>query len=89
MNGYNPQTNTLIDAKCWTCWPRNDQSWSNSSVVNQARRQQTIAEQTGRTVEWHVPDQAAATRVQNAFDTVVDSANPINQSTIRIVITPQ
>ncbi len=88
FDGYNPKTNTLIDAKCWVCWPRNDKSWSNASVVNQAHRQQRIAQQTGRTVEWHVPDQAAATRVQNAFATAT-TAKKIDPNVVRIVITPQ
>lgn len=40
FDGCNPQTNTLIDAKCWTCWPDNSLSYSNRSVVDQAFRQQ-------------------------------------------------
>jgi hypothetical protein len=88
FDGYNPQTNALIDAKCWTCWPNNSLSFSNQSVVDQAFRQQRIAQQTGRTVEWHVPDQAAATRVQNAFATAPQNQR-IDPNTVRIVVTPQ
>lgn len=87
FDGYNPQTNALIDAKCWTCWPNNSLSFSNQSVVDQAFRQQRIAQQTGRTVEWHVPDQAAATRVQNAFATAPDELR-IDPNVVRIVVTP-
>ncbi|WOE76616.1 Tox-REase-5 domain-containing protein [Alterisphingorhabdus coralli] len=88
FDGFDPATNTLIDAKCWTCWPRNDLSFSNQSVVNQAFRQQRIAQQTGRTVEWHVPDEAAATRVRNAFTTAPDELR-IDPKVVRIVVTPK
>ncbi len=88
FDGYNPQTSALIDAKCWTCWPNNSLSFSNQSVADQAFRQQRIAQQTGRTVEWHVPDQVAATRVQNAFATASQSQR-INPNVVRIIVMPE
>nr|WP_082206104.1 Tox-REase-5 domain-containing protein [Pannonibacter phragmitetus] len=87
FDGYNPQTNALIDARCWTCWRNNSWSLFNQSVVDQAFRQQLIAQQTGRIVEWHVPDQAAASRVQNAFATAPQSQR-IDPNVVRIVVTP-
>ncbi|WP_231886954.1 Tox-REase-5 domain-containing protein, partial [Thalassospira xiamenensis] len=88
FDGYNPATNALIDAKCWTCWPNNSLDFSNQSVVDQAFRQQRVALETGRTVEWHVPDQSAAIRIQNAFATAPNEMR-IDPSIVRIVVTPK
>ena len=88
FDGYNPATNALIDAKCWTCWPNNNLDFSNQSVVDQAFRQQRVALETGRTVEWHVPDQSAAIRIQNAFATASNEMR-IDPSIVRIVVTPK
>lgn len=88
FDGYDPDTNTLLDAKCWTCWPI-DAPFSVNSVIEQARRQQRIAEQTGTTVEWHVPSQETANKVLDAFESVPEGQPEINMDIIRIIVTPE
>ena len=82
FDGYDPDTDTLIDAKCWTCWPI-DKPFSTRSVVSQARDQERAAAASGANIQWHVPNEETAERVRTIFGAQVP---PI---TIAVVVTPE
>ncbi len=86
FDGYDPARRVLLDAKNFRNWPI-DQPFATRAVVDQAFRQQRVARLTGNTVEWHVPNQAAATRVQNAFQNA-PAGQTIDPNIVRIVVTP-
>ncbi|WP_108867166.1 Tox-REase-5 domain-containing protein [Aquimarina aquimarini] len=62
FDGYDPETNTLIDAKDWDGWPPEGnssfdtfaQQKEKTNILNDSR----IAEQNGSNLEYHVPTQA-------------------------------
>jgi hypothetical protein len=62
FDGYDPATNTLIDAKYWNKWPI-DEEFSYDSVVEQARSQITAAK--GTKIVWRISSAEKAATVSN------------------------
>jgi hypothetical protein len=60
FDGYDPATNTLIDAKYWNKWPI-DEGFSSDSVVKQAQSQIDAAR--GTNIVWRVPSPETAAKV--------------------------
>ncbi len=67
FDGYDPATNTLIDAKFWNGWPI-EAAFSSDSVIQMAERQVQAASASGANIQWVVPSQATATAITNIFD---------------------
>ncbi|MBY9063222.1 hemagglutinin repeat-containing protein [Sphingomonas yunnanensis] len=66
FDGYDPKTNTLIDAKNYADWPI-DKPFSSGSVLKQAEDQVAAAKGTGAKIEWRVATRDRAESVQNLF----------------------
>jgi filamentous hemagglutinin len=64
FDGYDPQTNTLVDAKLWNDWPI-DKGFSIDSVVKQAQTQVQAAD--GANILWYVPSHQTAIAIQSIF----------------------
>ena len=67
FDGYNPETNALIDAKDWDTWPPEGQSWAEDRVVDVARTDLEIAQEVGSSLEYHVPTQSKANQINSIF----------------------
>ncbi len=59
FDGYDPATNTLIDAKYWNKWPI-DEGFSSRSVIEQARSQINAAKGTNIVWKMASPQKAAS-----------------------------
>lgn len=83
FDGYDPEDNTLIDAKDWDNWPPSgsskfDQMMRNEEIQN-IQKDAQIAADNGADLEYHVPTQAKAdqilqmlgTNIPDNFDIVV------------------
>jgi len=86
FDGYDPETNTLIDAKDWDKWPPDGNSSFDKNMrkieVENARRDADIARQAGSDLEWHVPSEEKAAQVSDLLkDNKVEG--------IKIVVTPK
>lgn len=66
FDGYNPATNTLIDAKLWKNWPI-EAPFSQDSVTLQALQQIRAAEARGANIEWFVPSTETAAKLNTLF----------------------
>ncbi len=60
FDGYDPATNTLIDAKYWNKWPI-DEEFSSRSVIEQARNQINAAK--GTKIVWRMASPEKAEKV--------------------------
>ncbi len=65
FDGYDPATNTLIDAKYWNKWPI-DEGFSSDSVVKQAQSQIDAAK--GTNIVWRIASPEKAANVQDILD---------------------
>ena len=65
FDGYDPATNTLIDAKYWNKWPI-DEGFSSRSVVDQAQGQIDAAK--GTNIVWKIASPEKAEEVQRILD---------------------
>ena len=65
FDGYDPATNTLIDAKYWNKWPI-DAEFSSRSVVKQAQSQIDAAK--GTNIVWKIASPEKAANVQDILD---------------------
>ena len=65
FDGYEPATNTLIDAKYWNKWPI-DEGFSSDSVVKQAQSQIDAAK--GTNIVWRIASPEKAANVQDILD---------------------
>jgi hypothetical protein len=66
FDGYDPATNTLLDAKLWNNWPIST-TFSTDSVLKQAEAQ--IKAAGGANIEWVVPSAATANAIEEIFRT--------------------
>ncbi|MDR2951306.1 MAG: restriction endonuclease fold toxin 5 domain-containing protein [Prevotella sp.] len=67
FDGYDPETNTLIDAKKWDDFPPEGQKWAEDKIVKEARNDAEIAGEAGCDLEWHVPTKERATQLEKIF----------------------
>ena len=71
FDGYDPETDTLIDAKDWDAgpkgWPPKDQDWASKNVADIARKDAAIARDAGSNLEYHVPTQEKANQLKKIF----------------------
>ena len=71
FDGYDPETNTLIDAKDWDSgpkgWPPKDQDWASKNVADIARKDAAIAKDAVSKLEYHVPTQEKANQLKKIF----------------------
>jgi len=71
FDGYDPATNTLIDAKDWKDWPPNGNSeWAKrrrKNVIDSARKDSEIAKSSGSKLEWRVSDPKKAKELSKMF----------------------
>ncbi len=68
FDGYDPETNTLIDAKDWgDKWPPEGQKWAEEKIVKEARIESEIAKETGCNLEYHVPTEAKRKQLEKIF----------------------
>jgi len=82
FDGYDPETNTLTDAKDWDGWPPEGQQWAEDKVAKIAQDDLDIANQVGSNLEYHVPTQAKADQLNRIFgDRGLDD--------IKVVVTPK
>jgi hypothetical protein len=65
FDGYNPATNTLIDAKYWNKWPI-DEVFSSRSVAEQAQSQIDAAK--GTDIVWKIASPERASKVRNILN---------------------
>jgi hypothetical protein len=82
FDGYDPASNTLIDAKFWNNWPIST-GFSTQSVVTQATTQ--IQAANGANIIWYVPSQATATAVENILTA---PQNGIPVGAIQVIVAP-
>jgi len=86
FDGYDPETNTLIDAKDWDSdpkgWPPKDQDWASKNVADIARKDAAIAKDAGSKLEYHVPTQEKADQLKKIF--LKERVNGVN-----VVVTPK
>ena len=64
FDGYEPETNTLIDAKLWNDWPI-EKKFSTDSVMEQVERQLRSAR--GTKIVWRVPSSEKASQLEAIF----------------------
>lgn len=89
FDGYNPKTNTLIDAKDYKTgsdgFPPTGKGkftvMMENKVIKEAKHDAQIANEAGSKLEWHVPTQEKANQLQKLFD-----KNKIN---IHVVVNPK
>ncbi|WP_170941755.1 Tox-REase-5 domain-containing protein [Cellvibrio mixtus] len=71
FDGYDPETNTLIDAKDWEPgpkgWPPEGQDWASKNVAKIAEKDAAIAKDVGSKLEYHVPTQEKANQLKEIF----------------------
>jgi len=71
FDGYDPETNTLKDAKDWDKWPPSgNKPWEKAarqSEINKARMDADIASEAGGKLEYHVPTEEKATQLREIF----------------------
>ena len=71
FDGYDPETNSLIDAKDWEAgakgWPPEGQDWASKNVAEIARKDAAIAKDVGSKLEYHVPTQEKANQLNKIF----------------------
>ena len=67
FDGYDPETNTLTDAKDWDGWPPEGQTWAERKVTDVARKDLDIANGVGANLEYHVPTQSKADQLNRIF----------------------
>lgn len=65
FDGYDPATDTLIDAKYWNKWPI-DKKFSADSVLKQARSQIKAAK--GARIVWKMPSPERAAKVRSLLE---------------------
>ncbi len=65
FDGYEPATNSLIDAKYWNKWPI-DKKFSPNAVVDQAQRQIDAAK--GTHIIWRMSSQEYAAKVMKILE---------------------
>jgi len=86
FDGYDPETNTLIDAKDWEAgskgWPPEGQKWASDRVADIAKKDAMIARDVGSNLEYHVPSLEKANQLKEIF-----KAERIKG--INIVVTPK
>jgi hypothetical protein len=68
FDGYDPDKNSLIDAKDWTDWPPKGQKWAEDKVIKEAKNDLNIARETGCKLEYHVPTIEKAEQLRKLFD---------------------
>ena len=83
--GYDPETDTLIDAKDWDGWPpKGENDWAKkkrNEMVESAKKDMEIAKEVGSDLEWHVPTQEKADELIIIFE---EAGLEIN-----IIVTPK
>src|SRR5690554_2450422 len=71
FDGYDPNTNTLIDAKDWDTgtkgWPPEGQEWASRKVADIAKKDSSIAKEVGSRLEYHVPTTDKANQLSKIF----------------------
>ncbi|MBU2946293.1 Tox-REase-5 domain-containing protein [Zobellia uliginosa] len=67
FDGYDPDTNTLLDAKEWDKWPPKGQDWAEKKVAKQAQIDADIAKKAGANLEYRVPSQEKANQLNKIF----------------------
>ncbi|MFV0305047.1 MAG: Tox-REase-5 domain-containing protein [Moheibacter sp.] len=67
-DGYDPETNTLLDAKDWDKWPPEGQNWAEDKVAKEIQNDLDIANDTGANLEYHVPTQEKADQIISILD---------------------
>ena len=71
FDGYDPETNTLQDAKDWDKWPpKGDSDWAGrrrDNMIDSAQKDYKIAKDNGANLEWHVPTQDKADELSGLF----------------------
>lgn len=68
FDGFNPETNSLIDAKDWDKWPPHGQTWAEDKVAREIQNDLDIANDVGSKLEYHVPTQAKADQIMDILD---------------------
>lgn len=86
FDGYDPETNTLKDAKDWDGWPPSgnskfDQAMRNQEVKN-IQKDAQIARDKGANLEYHVPTEAKKQQILEMLETNI----PDN---FDIIVTPK
>ena len=82
FDGYNSDSDALLDAKDWDTWPPEGQKWAENRIVEKAKEDAQIAADTGSSLEYHFPTQEKADEILDIFD-----KNGIDG--IKIVVTPK
>jgi hypothetical protein len=67
FDGYDPETERLIDAKDWDIWPPDGQNWAKEKIAKEAADDADIAKQAGCKLEWHVPTEEKAKQLRKIF----------------------
>jgi len=83
FDGYDPETNTLLDAKDWKIgkkgWPPEGQDWAAEKVAKEAQKDANIAKEANANLEWHVPSEDKKIQLQEIF-------NDYNVKGVKIVV---
>jgi hypothetical protein len=86
FDGYDPETNTLIDAKDWEVgpkgWPPEGQDWASKNVAKIAEKDAAIARDVGANLEYHVPTQKKAAQLREIFKSE-------DVKGVKVVVTPK
>ncbi len=82
FDGYDPETNSLTDAKDWDGWPPEGQQWAEDKVANIAQKDLDIANNAGANLEYHVPTQQKANQLNKIFEEK-------GLDDIKVVVTPK
>jgi hypothetical protein len=84
FDGYDPERNTLLDAKDWTDWPPEEPEFLRDKALDQLKEQaqDQLAAARGTPIEWHVPTEAKASEIQQILDDGGYRA-------IKVVVTPK
>jgi hypothetical protein len=84
FDGYDPERNTLLDAKDWTKWPPQEPPLLRRKAIEDMVGDATdqIKATNGTPIEWHVPTASKAAEIQ---DILIDK----NIEGIKLVVTPK
>lgn len=82
FDGYDSDTNTLLDAKDWDIWPPEGQKWAEDKIVETAKKDSQIAADACSSLEYHFPTQEKA-------DEILDILDKNGVDGIKVVVTPK
>ncbi|MNC62952.1 hypothetical protein D3C75_1130340 [compost metagenome] len=87
FDGFNPETNTLIDAKDWNKFPPKGSNGKYidpilKKTIDSAKIDLQIAKSMGSKLEWHVPTKEKADELKALF-----RKNGLEE--IKVIVTPK